>query len=163
MASQTAVARTVSGAVTFTVPACTFSPGPISTGRDSPVRSPLSTVDAPATTTPSIGSLSPARTSSRSPIAIASMGTSATRPVTGSRRRARLGVSASRSSAEDDARRWCRYRPTSMPTPPQTIVAVRTRHKGDALTVPLAVLMWTVMGCAVIAVMVVLFLNQGPR
>lgn len=37
------------------------------------------------------------------------------------------------------------------------------RNRAEMLTVPLTVMMWTAMGCAVIAVMVVLFLNDGPR
>jgi len=51
----------------LTVPAYTESPGPRSTGTDSPVIVFWSTLERPLTTLPSIGIVSPARTRTRSP------------------------------------------------------------------------------------------------
>ena len=51
----------------LTVPAYTGSPGPRSTGTDSPVIVFWSTLERPLTTLPSIGIVSPARTRTRSP------------------------------------------------------------------------------------------------
>ena len=47
--------------------AATLSPGPLSTGRDSPVRADSSTADWPSTMTPSTGMDWPGRTTTRSP------------------------------------------------------------------------------------------------
>ena len=51
----------------FTVPLDTSSPGPLSTGRDSPVITAWLTEVCPDTTRPSTGTVSPGRTRSRSP------------------------------------------------------------------------------------------------
>ena len=56
----------------FTVPAYTGSPGCFATGRDSPVSMLSSTADEPSRTMPSTGTLSPARTATRSPTAMSS-------------------------------------------------------------------------------------------
>ena len=57
-----------------TVPLNTSSPGPLSTGRDSPVITAWLTEVCPARTTPSTGMVSPGSTRSRSPTATASAG-----------------------------------------------------------------------------------------
>ena len=106
--SPTAVAQTAIGAATLTVPAWTCAPGATSIGRDSPVRTPRSIAERPATTSPSTGMISPTRTRTTSPGTIASIGTSVAAPSgrSGPRRWARLGVSDSKSSAAVEARRW---------------------------------------------------------
>ena len=67
VSAPTRVASTVSAPVPFTAPPTTSSPGPLATGRLSPVSIDSSTSDTPARTTPSIGTRAPGRTRSRSP------------------------------------------------------------------------------------------------
>jgi hypothetical protein len=58
----------------------TSSPGPFSTGIDSPVSIDWSTLEAPSVTMPSTGTFSPGRTRTRSPAWTCSMGTSTSSP-----------------------------------------------------------------------------------
>ena len=58
----------------------TSSPGPTSTGTDSPVNNDRSTHEAPVFTTPSAGIFSPGRTSTRSPGTTRSIGVGVSRP-----------------------------------------------------------------------------------
>ena len=60
--------------------AATLSPGPLSTGRDSPVRADSSTADWPSTITPSTGMDCPGRTTTRSPTWTSSTGISISTP-----------------------------------------------------------------------------------
>ena len=60
--------------------AATLSPGPLSTGRDSPVRGDSSTAELPSTMTPSTGMDWPGRTATRSPTRTSSTGISASAP-----------------------------------------------------------------------------------
>ena len=62
------------------VAAATWSPGPFSTGRDSPVRADSSTEELPSTTIPSTGIRPPGRTTTRSPIMTSSTGISTSTP-----------------------------------------------------------------------------------
>jgi len=58
----------------------TSLPGPLSTGRLSPVTIASLTAEAPSTTSPSTGIFSPGRTRTRSPTAISLTGTTASAP-----------------------------------------------------------------------------------
>ena len=60
--------------------AATLSPGPLSTGRDSPVRADSSTAELPSTMTPSTGMDWPGRTTTRSPTRTSSTGISTSAP-----------------------------------------------------------------------------------
>ena len=60
--------------------AATLSPGPLSTGRDSPVRADSSTAEVPSTMTPSTGMDWPGRTTMRSPTRTSSTGISTSTP-----------------------------------------------------------------------------------
>ena len=80
VSSPTRVARKVKEPDLLMEAAATLSPGPLSTGRDSPVRADSSTAEAPSTTTPSTGMDWPGRTRSRSPTATSSTGSSTSRP-----------------------------------------------------------------------------------
>ena len=64
----------------FREAAATLSPGPLSTGMDSPVRADSSTAEEPSTTTPSTGMDWPGRTTIRSPTRTSSTGTSVSTP-----------------------------------------------------------------------------------
>ena len=80
VSSPTRVARRVRTPDLLMEADMTVSPGPLSTGMDSPVRADSSTLDAPSTTTPSTGTEAPGRTSTRSPAWTCSTGTSASPP-----------------------------------------------------------------------------------
>ena len=69
VSEPTRVARTTSRPPAFTVAPTTASPGPTSTGTDSPVSIEASTADVPSTTSPSVATFSPGRTTKRSPTA----------------------------------------------------------------------------------------------
>ena len=75
VSAPTRVARTTSRPPAFTVAPATLSPGPTSTGTDSPVSMPASTADVPPSTTPSVAIFSPGRTTNRSPTVSCSIGT----------------------------------------------------------------------------------------
>ncbi len=66
--SPTRVARRVRTPDLLMEAEMTVSPGPLSTGMDSPVRADSSTVDSPSTTTPSTGTEPPGRTNTKSPV-----------------------------------------------------------------------------------------------
>ena len=74
LSSPTLVARISKAPNWLTVPLETWSPGPLSTGRDSPVITAWLTEVWPDTTTPSTGTVSPGSTRSRSPVATCSAG-----------------------------------------------------------------------------------------
>ncbi len=80
VSAPTRVARTTSRPSRLTVAPVTSSPGPTSTGTDSPVSSDRSTEERPSTTTPSVASFWPGRTTNRSPTATASTGTGTSAP-----------------------------------------------------------------------------------
>ena len=67
VSAPTLVARTTRRPPTLTVAPATASPGPTSTGTDSPVSMAASTADVPDSTTPSVAIFSPGRTTKRSP------------------------------------------------------------------------------------------------
>ena len=69
VSSPTRVARTTSRPPALIVAPTTSSPGPTSTGTDSPVSSAWSTAEEPRSTTPSVATFSPGRTTKRSPTA----------------------------------------------------------------------------------------------
>ena len=75
VSAPTRVARTISRPPALTVAPATSSPGPTSTGTDSPVSIELSTAERPVSTTPSVATFSPGRTTKRSPTASCSTGT----------------------------------------------------------------------------------------
>ncbi len=87
-------------------PPNTFEPADFSTGMPSPVTSDSSTLDAPATTLPSVGNRSPGLTSTRSPASNCSIATSCVVRPSGSSRRARHGVNSTSDSNARCARRW---------------------------------------------------------
>ena len=76
----TLVARQVMKPERFIVAALTVLPSALSTGIDSPVSADSSTAEAPETTTPSTGTLSPGRTTKISPTATLSISTSRSAP-----------------------------------------------------------------------------------
>ena len=80
VSSPTRVARKVKEPDLLMDAAATRSPGPFSTGMDSPVRADSSTEDAPSVTTPSTGRDCPGRTTMRSPTTTSSTGTSISEP-----------------------------------------------------------------------------------
>jgi len=75
VSAPTLVAWMVSRPPWFTVAPITASPGPLSTGIDSPVAMDSSTVLSPLRMTPSVGILSPGRTNSVSPTRTCASGT----------------------------------------------------------------------------------------
>ncbi len=80
VSDPTLVARTTMRPETVTVPPATSAPGTASIGTGSPVSIDWSTDATPSTTTPSVATLSPGRTTKRSPTATASTGTSTSTP-----------------------------------------------------------------------------------
>ncbi len=105
VSAPTRVARTRSDPLPLTVPPITSSPGALPTGRLSPVIMLSSTALAPAMTTPSTGTFSPGRTSSRSPTRTSSTGTVRTCP-SGPTTLACAGARRSRAfSASEEPRR----------------------------------------------------------
>ena len=74
VSAPTRVARTTMRPPAFTVAPATESPGPTSTGTDSPVSNEASMAEVPSTTTPSVATFSPGRTTNRSSTARASTG-----------------------------------------------------------------------------------------
>ena len=67
VSAPTLVARTTSRPPAFTVAPASSEPGLTSTGIDSPVSMLMSMADVPSSTTPSVATLSPGRTTKRSP------------------------------------------------------------------------------------------------
>ncbi len=80
------------------MPPITSSPSPTSTGTGSPVIIEVSTAELPATITPSLGTRSPGRTTTRMPTSRSSTATS----VPSSRRAVRAPSSSSRLIAWDE-------------------------------------------------------------
>ena len=80
VSSPTFVARTTSRPYVLTVAPATEAPGPTSTGTGSPVSIDWSTADSPSTTTPSVATFSPGRTTKRSPATSSSIGTATSTP-----------------------------------------------------------------------------------
>ena len=70
----TRTARAIRRPVWFTAAPIKASPGPTSTGTDSPVINALSTLESPVTTTASVAIFSPGRTTNSSPTARALIG-----------------------------------------------------------------------------------------
>ena len=109
------VARTMTRPPALTVAPATSSPGPTSTGTDSPVKSDRSTADVPSITTPSVANFSPGRTMNSSPTASWPTGIVASTydaPVpSGPGRRTRTSFAPSSSSRRNasPARRFARF------------------------------------------------------
>ena len=82
VSSPVRVTRTRSAPSPLSVPPTAGSPGPLSTGFDSPVIMASLTLLRPSTTSPSMGTFSPGRTSKRSPTCTSEVGTSFTPPST---------------------------------------------------------------------------------
>ena len=82
--SPTLVARTISRPPALTEAPITASPGCFSTGTDSPVTSDSSTAEAPSSTTPSVATFSPGRTTNRSPATSSPIGTRRSAPCSSS-------------------------------------------------------------------------------
>ena len=99
----TFVARTTRRPPALTVAPATSSPGCFSTGTDSPVSSDWSTALVPSSTTPSVATFSPGRTTKRSPGASSSIATR--RPSTSS---TSLAPSSSSAVSAAPARRLAR-------------------------------------------------------
>ena len=74
VSAPTRVARTTSRPPALTVAPTTGSPTPTSTGTDSPVSIEASTAESPSSTTPSVATFSPGRTTNRIPTASWSVG-----------------------------------------------------------------------------------------
>ena len=114
----TRVARTTRRPPALTVAPVTSSPGPTSTGTDSPVSIETSTAEVPRSTTPSVATFSPGRTTNTSPTASRSTGTrDSTEPSTpsGSSATSRAPRSISARSAAPARRldRRSNHRPAS--------------------------------------------------
>ena len=77
VSAPTFVARTTSRPPALTVAPATSVPGWTSTGTDSPVSMLMSTAEMPSSTTPSVATFSPGRTTKRSPTASCSIGDAA--------------------------------------------------------------------------------------
>ena len=86
VSAPTRVARTTSRPSTLIVEPTTSSPGPTSTGTLSPVISDASIDDAPSSTTPSVATFSPGRTTKRSPTTSAAPDGACSRPSASSTR-----------------------------------------------------------------------------
>ena len=80
VSSPTLVARTIRRPYVLTVAPATASPGPTSSGTGSPVSIERSIADAPSTTTPSVATFSPGRTTNRSPAITSAIGTENSTP-----------------------------------------------------------------------------------
>ena len=80
VSAPTRVARTSSRPPALTVAPTTGSPGPTSTGTDSPVSIAASIAEVPRVTTPSVATFSPGRTRNVSPTASSPTGTRTSRP-----------------------------------------------------------------------------------
>ena len=111
----TRVTRTTSRPPALTVAPTTVSPTPTSTGTDSPVSIEASTAEEPSSTTPSVATFSPGRTTNRSPTASRSIGTRVSTPFRSSETSLEPSSSSARIAAP--ARRFDRaskYRPARM-------------------------------------------------
>ena len=97
------VARTTSRPPALTVAPTTASPGPTSTGTDSPVSIEASTAELPSSTTPSVAIFSPGRTTNLSPTASCSVGIRTSRGPSGPSRRTATSLAPSSSSARSAA------------------------------------------------------------
>ncbi len=117
VSAPTRVARTTRRPPALTVAPTTESPGLTSTGTLSPVSRDASMADVPSSTTPSVATFSPGRTTKRSPAASWSTGIRRSTP---SRRTATsLAPSSSRARRAAPDRRLARaskYRPARMNT-----------------------------------------------
>ena len=80
VSAPTRVARTTIRPPAFTVAPATSEPGDTSTGTVSPVSMLMSTAEEPSSTTPSVATFSPGRTTKRSPTASSSTGTRRSAP-----------------------------------------------------------------------------------
>ena len=107
VSAPTFVARTIRRPPAFTEAPATSSPGCFSTGTDSPVSSDWSTALVPSSTTPSVATFSPGRTTKRSPTASCSTGTRRSVP-SASRTAASLAPSSSSAVSAAPARRLAR-------------------------------------------------------
>ena len=116
VSAPTRVARTTIRPPAFTVAPATSEPGDTSTGTVSPVSMLMSTADEPSSTTPSVATFSPGRTTKRSPTASSSTGTRRSAPSSPSSATSFAPSSSSALSALP-ARRFARasnHRPARM-------------------------------------------------
>ena len=107
VSAPTRVARTISRPWALIVAPVTSSPGATSTGTLSPVTSERSIADAPSTTTPSVATFSPGRTTNRSPTASSPIGTRRSLPSSSSTATS-LAPRSSRARRASPARRLAR-------------------------------------------------------
>ena len=80
VSAPTLLTRTTRRPYVLIVEPATSAPGPTSTGTGSPVSSDWSTAEAPSSTTPSVATFSPGRTTKRSPTRSSSTGTTTSTP-----------------------------------------------------------------------------------
>ncbi len=135
VASPAASTRTTSRAPRFVAPAWTVSPSRTGTGTLSPVSTALSSVEVPASTTPSTGTSSPERTTTRSPAASAASGTStagASRPLPASRRANSRNATPRRLSARSSAARCAPRCTCRAPSSAATSIASESNQIGPA-------------------------------
>ncbi len=102
VSEPTRVARTTSTPPSLTVAPTTASPGPTSVGTDSPVTSEVSIADVPDSTSPSVATRSPGRTTNRSPTASSPVGMRCSRSTPSAPARS---TAASRAPSRSSARR----------------------------------------------------------
>ncbi len=119
----------------FVAPAFSASPSRTGTGAASPVRTALSSDDRPEMTTPSTGTISPDRTSTRSPGTRAASGTSTTGasgPSPSSRRANSRKAAPRKLSARSRAARWAPRWSCRAPSRAATSIASESNHSGPA-------------------------------
>ncbi len=115
VSAPTRVARTTSRPPAFTVAPTTRADGPTSTGTGSPVSMLSSTADEPSSTTPSVATCSPGRTTNRSPTASRSTGTRVSSPSRSTATSLAPNDSSARSAAPARClARTSKYRPARM-------------------------------------------------
>jgi hypothetical protein len=107
VSAPTLVARTTSRPPALTVAPATSAPGPTSTGTGSPVSMLMSIAEEPSSTTPSVATFSPGRTTKRSPETSRSTGTRRSVP-SAPRSATSLAPSSSSDLIASPARRFAR-------------------------------------------------------
>ena len=115
VSAPTRVARTTRRPEVFTVAPVTASPGATSTGTDSPVSIEASTAERPCSTTPSVATFSPGRTTNRSPAASSPIGIRTSAPSRSTATSFAPSVIRARSAAPERRFALCsKYRPARM-------------------------------------------------
>ena len=117
VSAPTPVASTTRRPPAFTVAPTTGSPSVTSTGTGSPVSSDVSTAELPSTTTPSVATFSPGRTTKRSPTTSWSTAMRSSRPSRSTATSlAPNSSSARRAAPERRLARASNHRPPRMST-----------------------------------------------